>query len=473
MNYILFMPDSLRAESMACYGHPLVKTPNFDRLAEEGTLFENCYAQHPICGPSRCSLMTGLYPHHTGCRTNERFLHSHQPSLFKYLKEAGHDIIWFGKNDLYSEDYFTETITRSEIKELPWDESWQMPVDLFKSCGEPSDSGYYNFFKKKTGQKSEDVKKHTPFSCDLNWVHNAVDFLNSDRAKEKPFVLFLPLGSPHPPYNVREPYYSMYDPAEIPPLRPAKIGDKKGLARTIREYHDWNLEDDHFFRQMNSVYLGMVSFTDALLGMVSNAVDANGLKSNTAVFAFSDHGDYAGDYGLGHKCFSAMEDTMLRTPLIAKIPEMKKGHRVTELVENFDIMATILELEGIQPQHHHYARSLTSQLQGGSGDKDRIVFAEAGLHLDQPQTFACDYMGGKLLEDRSIVYHRAALMSKEHPEVVSTSVMMRTQKYKLIYRPDFESELYDMENDPRELDNLYEKSQYATLREKLLHQLFD
>jgi len=473
MNHILFMPDSLRAESLGCYGHPLVQTPNYDRLASEGTLFNNCYSQHPICGPSRCSIMTGWYPHNTGCRTNEHFLHPHQPSLFKYLKEAGYDIIWFGKNDLYSEDYFTEIVTHSHKKKLPWAEQWQESVDLFEPHGSPGEPGYYNFLQKKSGEKIDAKKQGGPFAVDLDNVHNAVDYLRSDRAKEKPFVLFIPGAAPHPPYRVREPYYSMYDPYDVPPLRPAEFQGNRSLLRTFKEYHDWHREDEDFFRKVNTTYLGMVSFTDALLGMLLDTLDDTGLVSNTSVFAFSDHGDYAGDYGAGHKVWSGMEDPMLRTPMLMRVPGMKEGHKVKELVENFDLMATILDLEGITAEHHHYAKSLVPQIKGAPGDQNRVVFAESGLHLDQSYTFEHTYMDGELIKNNKPVYHRAAVLSKDHPEVLSTSVMLRNAKFKLIYRPDFESELYDMENDPRELNNLYDNSEYTSIRDDLLRQLLN
>ena len=106
MNFVVFFPDEMRAESVSCYGHPLVRMPNYDRLAQEGVRFDQCYAQHPVCSPSRPSLMTGWYPHVAGHRTLWYLLRPHEPSLFRYLREAGYHIEWHGKNDLYAPDYF-------------------------------------------------------------------------------------------------------------------------------------------------------------------------------------------------------------------------------------------------------------------------------------------------------------------------------------------------------------------------------
>ena len=100
LNFVFFQPDEMRAESLACYGHPLIKTPNYGRLADEGVRFDQCHVQNAQCVPSRTSMMTGLYPHCMGHRSNWHLLRPPEPHLFKYLYEGGYDIHWFGKNDL-------------------------------------------------------------------------------------------------------------------------------------------------------------------------------------------------------------------------------------------------------------------------------------------------------------------------------------------------------------------------------------
>ncbi|MCD6519712.1 MAG: sulfatase-like hydrolase/transferase, partial [Anaerolineae bacterium] len=117
MNFIFFFPDEMRAESVSCYGHPLVKMPNYDRLAAEGVRFDQCHVQHPVCSPSRCSLMTGWYPHVAGHRTLWHLLRPHEPSLFRYLKEAGYHIEWHGKNDLYAINYFPLAVDHWDASE--------------------------------------------------------------------------------------------------------------------------------------------------------------------------------------------------------------------------------------------------------------------------------------------------------------------------------------------------------------------
>ncbi len=111
MNFIFFMPDELRAESIGCYGHPLAPTPNIDRLAAEGARFDQGHVQHTVCTPSRCSLMTGWYPRVRGHRTLWHMLRPDEPNLLKYLKWAGYDVYWGGKNDLLAPASFADSVT--------------------------------------------------------------------------------------------------------------------------------------------------------------------------------------------------------------------------------------------------------------------------------------------------------------------------------------------------------------------------
>ena len=112
MNLVLFVPDEQRAESVSCYGHPLVRMPNYDRLAADGVRFGQRHVPHTVCSPARCALMTGWYPHTAGHRTLWHLLRPHEPSLFGYLRAAGYHIEWHGKNDLYAPECFGPSVDR-------------------------------------------------------------------------------------------------------------------------------------------------------------------------------------------------------------------------------------------------------------------------------------------------------------------------------------------------------------------------
>ncbi len=467
-NFIFFMPDEMRAESLGCYGHPLVKTPNFDKLAEEGTRFDYCYVQHPVCGPSRCSMMSGWYPHNTGCRTNEFFLHPHQPSLFKYLKQAGYHIEWHGKNDLYSQDYFLQAVTRSNVETRDNKCLEDEKLDFF--TGEPyfpfGEPGYYSFLRKPTKTAPEN-------SGDYRHVERGMSFLRSRSYNDDPFLLYLPLGCPHPPYCASEQFYNMYNPEDIPGLRAKEHGGNNKNQQLFQNYHELEGLSEDIFRKINAVYLGMISYSDWMFGQLLNTLEETGLADNTIIFVFSDHGDYAGDYGLVHKFNNGLEDVMLRVPLIVKMPGQVQNHVVKEPVELFDIMATVLDIADVETEHPHFAQSLLEQLDGKSGDSDRIVFAEGGFSERQKHCMCFNYQDGLLIKNPENPYHAQAQLHYDHPEVLCRSTMIRTSKYKLNYRPEGESELYNMMDDPREINNLYQKAEYSSVKNQLEKRLLD
>ncbi len=467
LNIILYLPDTLRADHLACYGHPLINTPNFDRLAHEGTRFEQCYAQNPICGPSRCSMMTGLYPHNTGCWTNHFFLKPHQQSLFRYLKEAGYHIEWHGKNDLYSPEYFPLAVDRANVENLhepPQKTGWN--VHHGKAVEPFGSPGYYDFLYEPFDGKAEDVE-------DVRLVQRAITFLKSREPDENPFLLYLPLELPHPPYTVPREFYDMYDPDAVPELRSAELPGKPVCHDLIRQYHNIEGLPEATLRKINAVYLGMITFADRIFGSLLDALDETGLSDHTAVLLFSDHGDFAGDYGLVHKNYSCLEDPMLRVPLVIRAPDCAQGHTVAELVEMFDIMPTVLDLTGIEIKHPHFARSLKDQIQGAPGDPERQILAEGGHHLLHPHS----YSGGTQIKHPEGPYYPLLKMQKDRPESVERSMMLRYAQYKLIYRVSGDSELYDLEADPRELNNLYHHHEHrqikADMETKLLNRCIE
>ena len=116
MNFLFLFADEMSASALGCYGNPAVRTPEFDRIASEGTRFENCFVQNPVCSPSRCSLMTGTYVHNRGHRTLWNLLKPDEPSLLRYLKQGGYEVKWFGKNDLYSQAYLDEVCDDIDLK---------------------------------------------------------------------------------------------------------------------------------------------------------------------------------------------------------------------------------------------------------------------------------------------------------------------------------------------------------------------
>lgn len=457
-NFVFFFPDEMRAESLGCYGHSVVNTPNFNKLAAGGVLFEQCHVQNPVCSPSRCSVMTGLYPHVSGHRTLWHLLRPYEPSLFRYLKQEGYKIKWFGKNHLYSDEYLTEILG---------DDAYRIPEQMVREMRgafnrrnpfSQDDPRYYSFLEEPTSGVSDLTE------TDIN-VQSAIDFLVSEEAKEGPFLLFLPLVMPHAPYVVPEPFYSMYNPSSLPPLKPVVETNKPSAHRLIRQYrHIEEIKDDTLER-IQAVYLGMITHVDTLFGKMMDTLESSGLSESTTVIVSSDHGDYAGDYGLVEKWPNAMEDCLTRVPLIFRVPGNAEGHRISEQVESFDIMPTILELAGIEAKHDHFAQSIVPQIYGAAGDKERTIYAEGGYNSREPHCFEGDSIRDAWFANNpQSIYWPKARQQQEHPESVCRSTMMRTLQHKLIMRSSGENELYDLKKDPNELQNVYDDAEYSNVR---------
>jgi choline-sulfatase len=192
----------------------------------------------------------------------------------------------------------------------------------------------------------------------------------------------------------------------------------------------------------------MVGYTDWLLGELLEAMERTNRSQDTALFVFSDHGEFAGDYGLVEKWPSAMEDSITHVPCLVRYPGLAKAHVSKEMIEMVDLMPTVLELAGIQAQHTHFARSLVPQLRGNPGDPERAAFAEGGYNVYEPQCFEVP------LPPENLYFHKTQLQL-DHPETVTRAAMVRTPKYKLIVRPAEGGEFYDYSQDPTESHNLY------------------
>ncbi len=452
MNFVFFMPDQLRADALGCYGNPVASTPNHDRLAAEGSRFDQCHIQMPLCSPSRCCMMTGWYPHVQGHRTLRHLLGADDPSMLRYLKDAGYRVEVYGKNDVFDPAHARLATDCAAHK-------WGgFPERIF----DRGDPGYYSFLYGPTPGGPEN-------SMDWPNVQAGIDFLRSPRAKGQPFMLFLPLVMPHPPYSAPQPYHTMYRPEDVTVL-PPREGDVPAFERLIRRYRGLDELDESFFRQVRAVYLGMVSYVDWMLGRLLDALDESGLADETTVIVSSDHGDFAGDYGLVEKHHSCFRDAMTRVPLIIRTPGAKAGHVGGEQVEQFDIMATVLELAEVQAQHTHFSQSLAGALQGAPGDPDRAVFGTGGYNATERHCFE-GYHADDALWNPEHIYSPQTRQHQQHPESNCRTAMIRTRDWKLVYRLDETSELYDLRNDPHEMHNRYGEAALSDVRNELTERL--
>jgi arylsulfatase A-like enzyme len=470
VNFVFFFPDEMNATSVSCYGNPDVKMPNFDRLAAEGTRFENCIVQNPVCSPSRCSLMTGWYVHNQGHRSLWHLLRPHEPSLFRYLKNSGYEIRWYGKNDLYSQEYLNEICDDIDEKRhgyhsKPTCKYGPARHAIHENPYAFEDPRYYSFLFDPVGDANHETVVEEN-------IARAIDFLNSWQEGDRPFMLFLPIVMPHPPYNAPAKFHRIYDPAALKEalIGPEETAGKPAYLELIRRLRRLDKLEPEFLAQIHATYLGMNSYVDFLLGELMKTLETKGLSEKTTLIVSSDHGDWAGNYGLVEKWPNAMDDDLVRVPLIIKAPGKAEGHVVREQVELFDIMPTVLELAGIDVGHAHFAHSLVPQLGGAAGDPKRAVFTEGGYDAQDIRCFEYHPRNNGLMANKSI-YFPKALQQLDYPESVCRTTMVRTLTHKLVLRTSGENELYDLVKDPRECCNVYGDSGYSAVRAELETQL--
>jgi choline-sulfatase len=451
-NIILLLPDEVRADSLACYGNPVTKTPNLDRLAAEGARFANCHVQYPVCGASRCSLLTGWPTSVRGHRSLYYFLRPYEPNLFRTLRQAGYDVFWYGKNDALAAETFADSVTEWDTPTATRGASNQGPAARSLT------PGAYSFLMTAGGDRRD--------SADYHCIEAAIKILER-KESDRPFCLFLPLGGgAHPPYTAPADFYNMYAPSRIPPLVAPGGKLKPSFHAGMRQDYNLGGLSDAVFRQIRAVYYGKVSYVDWMTGELMSALERTGHDKDTALFFLSDHGDYTGDYGLVEKWPSGLEDCLTHVPLIARVPGGTPGAVDNNMVELYDVMATALELAGTEAHHTHFARSLAPQLSGGAGDPDRAAFAEGGYNVYEPQCIEPLGAGGG-------IYAAKIRLQNERPVTVSRSAMVRTRTHKLIVRPQDQSELYAYASDPREEQNLFGDRAAAAVQAELQTKLLD
>jgi arylsulfatase A-like enzyme len=445
-NLIFFIPDEMRADALACYGNPIVKTPNFDKLAAQGTRFSNCHVQFPVCGASRCSLMTGWPASVRGHRSLYYFLRPDEPNMLRYLKDAGYETLWFGgHNDALAAQTFYSSLTE-----------W-MPGPRISSAAGPDRGPYgltpgaYSMLYPPSGDRRS--------TGDYALVEAVIHILQR-KEQDRPFAIFLPLIEPHPPYTISQDFYDMYSPASVPAPVPWGLPKKPSFHAGIREAYGLTRLSEATFRKLRAVYYGQVSYSDWLLGELMEALEKSGKDNQTAIFLLSDHGDYTGDYGLIEKWPSGLEDCLTHVPLIVRMPGGRQGHVSEDMVELYDVMATAIELAGTRTNHTHFARSLVPQLDGQSGDPNRAAFAEGGYNVYEPQCFEPAGAGGG-------PYTGKIALQNQQPQTVSRAAMVRTRTHKLIVRPQGQSELYASVDDPHEMRNLIDERSIASMQSKL------
>jgi len=460
---------------MGHLGNPASHTPNLDQIVQvDAVSFRNAFVQNPVCTPSRCSFMTGWYPHVRGHRTMFYMLRGDEPMLLKRLKQEGYFVWWGGKNDVVpGQNGYHEYC---DVKHPNPDRSLRPVMGNLHSQrdwrGIPGSDTYFSFYYGKI-TKPEGFPSEENFVYSEDWHHvlGAIDVIkNWDQ--DRPLCVYLPLQYPHPPYAVEDPWYSMIDRDKLPSRisAPKNWEGKPSILKGIYVRQNMQTWDEERWTELRATYYGMCARVDHQFGMVVEALKETGMYDDTAIFFFADHGDFTGDYGLVEKTQNTFEDCLVRVPFIFKPPAgVKSNPGVRDaLVELIDFSATVEDLIGIQPDHTHFGRSLVPLARGETQFHRDAVFCEGGRVHGEPQAMELFREG---IDQDFLYWPRLSLQQQEGPEHTK-AVMCRTQDYKYVRRLYESDELYDLRNDPGEQINKINEPVFRdvliSLRERLL-----
>lgn len=438
-NLLFITTDQQRFDSLPCYGADFAITPNLDRLAGEGVVFDRCYVPAPVCVPTRASLMTGRFPSAHGAVDNFGWIENGAAKWTEAAREADCRTAAIGKMHFAPWDImegFDERVTCEDKRHfyIPDDHAAFMqehgvtrphPKDVpgyFETCGAPDfpfDSRLY-----------PDV-----FIADqaVNWI---------GRHDDSPFALWVSFVGPHDPYDPPSEYSSLYDDVPIPkPIPPpsdpeaapsyrAQPGAQPGINNSVFRL-DYTTATPEQISRWRRNYFGNITLIDEGIGRVLTALEQKGLADDTVVIFTSDHGDALGDHGMVFKGF--FYESMVHVPLIVR-DGVNSGRR-NQLVGTTDVVAYFHDVLGLAPPENVQGSSLAPVLADDEHELNESVFSE---------------MRGR--------------------------VMVFDGRHKYVHAADGGHELYDLEEDPDELRNIVSSSAQAPrisdFREALLrHQM--
>jgi len=458
-NILWICPDQQRYDTIHCVNNPHIRTPNLDRLCAEGVAFTKAYSQNQLCTPSRASFLTGLYPSavHQNRNGNATFPANDRVKLItKRLADIGYDCGLAGKlhisaafkgaeervDDGYRKFWYSHSPGQGIGKGNQYTDWLKTqgvhPKDIFQKHNKRENS--YTVYKPDV-----DVKYHQTTWC----ADRAIEFMNEKH--KGPWLMSVNIYDPHPPFDGPAKYTKHYDPKKVPyPLwRESDV-------------HVQNRLKDYFFQskvrkpdektlQAKASYWGSIELIDEQVGRMIQALKDSGQYENTIVLFHADHGDMQGDHGLRQKGCRFYEG-LVRNPLIISWPgHFKRGLQSHALVELTDIAPTLADITGCQLEWTH-GKSLLPILTG-KADPDH--------HRDFVR---CEYL------DSVNMY--APYEPEKHKPCFAT--MYRDARYKLsVYHGHDYGELYDLENDPDEFDNLWENPDFQEIKNDLIKKSFD
>ena len=364
-NVLLIMADDLN-NMLGCYGDPLVKTPHIDRLAARGVMFQRAYCAFPLCGPSRNSMLTGLYPNSTGILANAQIFRQtipKQQSLPQAFRNAGYFAARIGKMYHYNVPNSIGTNGHDDPG------SWEMELN---PAGVDRLQEEKEIFSLTPGQfggtlswfaSPKPDQQHTDglMAEDAEWVLE-----RCAKRQDRPFFLAVGFFRPHTPYVSPKKWFDLYPKESMPVISGIKEDQADIPAPGLGSYKkEQDKLTDDLRQQARQAYLASISFMDAQVGRVIDALDRLGLSDNTIVVFTSDHGYHVGEHGLWQK-MSLFEESS-RVPLLIVAPGVSaKKSVVSAPISHVDLFPTLAELCKVQTPDNLQGQSLVPMLRDTS-----------------------------------------------------------------------------------------------------------
>jgi arylsulfatase A-like enzyme len=480
-NILFIMCDQLRRDHLGCYGHPYIRTPNIDALARRGVRFDNAFVNSGVCGPSRMSYYTGRYPITHGATWNRVPLSVGEVTLGEYLRGGGMDLALAGKTHVMPDNEGMRRLQIDGGAELGrlLEHGGFHELDRYDGHHEPGGESGYPAFLRQHGYRSEDpwsdfvISAQAPdgsivsgwhmrnvhLPARVHEAHSETAYMTDQAMSyiagqgDMPWVLHLSYVKPHWPYMAPAPYHSMYSFDQcLPVVRNAQ--ELTGAHRAVAAYrqHEESLSfaRDDCVRTVRPAYQGLISQVDAHLGRLFEAMEKQGVLDRTLVIFTADHGDLLGDHWLGEK--ELFYDCVQRVPLIVVDPspqaDATRGTVENRFAEAVDIVPTVLDALGIHaPSQRLEGCSLLPLTRGHDTVWRDAAFAEL------------DYS------------FREARVSMNKPVLDARAFSVRTERWRYVYWVGEAEQLFDMQNDPQEFNDLGRDPAHEGLRQSLQQQL--
>ena len=455
-NILWICSDQQRLDTLGCYGNSLVQTPHADGLATSGALFEQCYAQAPVCTPSRASFLTGRYPRTTRCRQNGQDIPADELLATRLLADAGYTCGLAGKLHLSACNPQASPVTERRINDGYAEFHWShhpapdWPTNEYIRWVRRQGATYRTppFAECRHVRRGMPEGLHQTTWC----AETAIGFIEHNARFGRPWLMSVNIFDPHHPFDPPEELLRRYaERLEDLPLPNAVPGELDGKPATQRLCHGGAYgvpglypaktmsPSDH--RWVRAAYWAMCDLVDRQVARILAALDASGQRDNTLVIFMSDHGEMLGDHGIYLKG-PFFYDPAVRVPLIISWPGHIVPARHTELVELVDLAPTLLEAAGLPSHPGMQGRSLWGGL-----------------------------CRGVLQHPREDVYSESC---NSCPPVGGFVTMLRTKRRKLVaHHGTGGGELYDLERDPLESVNRWDDPAYTHDKIELLGRLGD